>query len=53
MGILNRIFGRKEKEEKIRVEEKVEKETSIEIEEENVIDLGWHWSEKKQEWQMA
>jgi hypothetical protein len=51
MGILDRLFKRKKKEE-IKVEEKVE-EKPIEIDEENVINLGWYWSENKQEWQLA
>jgi hypothetical protein len=51
MGILDRLFKRKKKEE-IKVEEKVEEEP-IEIDEENVINLGWYWSENKQEWQLA
>ena len=51
MRILKRLFKRRKKEE-IKVEEKIE-EAPIEIDEENVIDLGWYWSENKQEWQMA
>ena len=54
MGFLDKLFGRKKKEEeKPKAEEKIEKEEApIEIEE-DVIDLGWYWSERKQEWQMA
>jgi hypothetical protein len=51
MGILDRLFKRKKREE-VKVEEKVEEEP-IEIDEENVINLGWYWSENKQEWQLA
>jgi putative ribosome biogenesis GTPase RsgA len=51
MGILDRLFKRKKKED-VKVEEKVEEEP-IEINEENVINLGWYWSENKQEWQLA
>ena len=52
MGFLDKLFGRKKKEE-LKAEEKIEKEeVPVEIEE-DVIDLGWYWSERKQEWQMA
>jgi len=51
MGILERLFKRKKKEE-VKVEEKVEEEP-IEIDEENVINLGWYWSDNRQEWQLA
>ena len=45
MGILSKLFGRKKKEE-VMVEEKVE-EPMPEPMEENVLDLGWYWSENK------
>jgi hypothetical protein len=51
MGIFEKLFKRKKKEE-VKIEEKVEEE-HIEIDEENVINLGWYWSENKQEWQLA
>ncbi len=52
MGILERLLRRKKREE-IKIEEKLEEPTPIEVDEENVINLGWYWSERKQEWQMA
>jgi Cdc6-like AAA superfamily ATPase len=52
MGFLKRIFRRKE-EEKIEIEGKMEEKQPIEINERNVINLGWYWSENKQEWQLA
>lgn len=52
MGLLKRIFGRK-KEERVETEEKTKEKQPIKIDEENVTNLGWHWSERKQEWQMA
>jgi hypothetical protein len=51
MGILERLFKRKKKEEP-KVEEEI-KEEPIKVDEENVINLGWYWSENKQEWQLA
>jgi len=51
MGILERLFKRKKKEEP-KVEEEI-KEEPIRIDEENVVNLGWYWSENKQEWQLA
>jgi len=51
MGLLSRIFGRKKKEE-VKVEEEVEEPTQ-EIIWEDVLDLGWYWSENKKEFQMA
>jgi hypothetical protein len=51
MGILDRLFKRKKKEEP-KVEEEI-KEEPIRIDEENIINLGWYWSENKQEWQLA
>jgi len=55
MGILEWLFGRKRREEEEVKEEKVGKiEFSVEEEvDEDVINLGWYWSERKQEWQMA
>jgi hypothetical protein len=53
MGLLSRLFRRNKEKEKIEVEEKVKDKAPIEIKEENIIDLGWYWSEQKQEWQMA
>ena len=54
MGFLDKLFGRKrKKKEESKAEEKIEKEeASVEIEE-DVINLGWYWSENKHEWQMA
>jgi hypothetical protein len=52
MGFLKRIFRRKE-EEKIEIEGKMEEKQPIEIDGRNVINLGWYWSERKQEWQLA
>lgn len=51
MGILEKLFGKK-REKKVEVEEILE-ETPIKIDEGSVLNLGWHWSENKQEWQMA
>jgi len=51
MGILERLFKRKKKEEP-KVEEEI-KEEPIRVDEENVVNLGWYWSENKQEWQLA
>jgi hypothetical protein len=51
MGILDRLFKRKKKEEP-KVEEEI-KEEPLRIDEENVVNLGWYWSENKQEWQLA
>jgi hypothetical protein len=53
MGLLSKIFGRKQKEEKIKVEEAVEEPISEPEISEDVIKLGLYWSETKQEWQMA
>jgi hypothetical protein len=47
MGILGRLF-KKEKEEEVQVEEEIEEPIT-----EDVLDLGWYSSEKKQELQMA
>ncbi len=53
MGILDRLLRRKKKEkEEVEVEEKVE-EAPVEVDEGNVVNIGWYWSEQKQEWQMA
>jgi hypothetical protein len=49
MGILSRIFGKKEE---VKVEEEIE-EPSPEPIAEDVLELGWCWSENRQEWQMA
>jgi hypothetical protein len=51
MGILERLFKRKKKGEP-KVEEEI-KEEPIRVDEENVVNLGWYWSENKQEWQLA
>jgi hypothetical protein len=51
MGLLSKIFGRKKKEEP-KVEETIEEPTP-EIIEEDVLNLGWYWSENKKEYQMA
>jgi hypothetical protein len=51
MGILERLFKRKKKEEP-KVEEEI-KEEPIRVDEENVVNLGWYWSKNKQEWQLA
>jgi hypothetical protein len=51
MGFLSRIFGKRKKEE-AKVEEIME-EPTVELIEEDVLDLGWYWSERKLEWQMA
>jgi hypothetical protein len=51
MGILERLFKKKKKEEP-KVEEEI-KEEPIRVDEENVVNLGWYWSENKQEWQLA
>jgi hypothetical protein len=51
MGILERLFKRKKKEEP-KVEEEI-KEEPIRVDEEDVVNLGWYWSENKQEWQLA
>ena len=51
MGILEKLFRRKKREE-TKVEEKTE-EQEPKLIEEDVLDLGWYWSERKQEWQMA
>jgi hypothetical protein len=51
MGFLSRIFGRRKKEE-AKVEE-VTEELAPELIEEDILDLGWYWSERKLEWQMA
>lgn len=52
MGFLDKLFRRKKGEkEEAKVEEKIEEEAEPQIE--NVVDLGWYWSENKQEWQMA
>jgi hypothetical protein len=51
MSFLNKLFKRKSGKE-VKVEEKVE-EKLVEVGEENIINLGWHWSENKQEWQLA
>jgi hypothetical protein len=45
------MFGKRKKEE-AKVEEIIEELTPEPIEE-DVLDLGWHWSERKLEWQMA
>jgi len=51
MGILSRLFRRK-KEKEPQVEDAIE-EPILKPEIEDVINLGWYWSERKQEWQMA
>jgi hypothetical protein len=51
MGIFEWLFKKRKKED-VKEEGKVE-ETPIEIDEENVVNLGWYWSENKQEWQLA
>jgi hypothetical protein len=51
MGFLSRIFGKRKREE-AKVEE-VTEEVALELIEEDVLDLGWYWSERKLEWQMA
>jgi len=51
MGILEKLFRRKKREE-TKVEEKTEEQEPEPIEE-DVLDLGWYWSERKVEWQMA
>jgi hypothetical protein len=52
MGLLNKIFRRKKKE-RLEVEETLEEPTpNLEIIE-DVLNLGWYWSENKKEWQMA
>jgi len=51
MEFLSRIFGKRKKEE-AKVKEIME-EPTVELIEEDVLDLGWYWSERKLEWQMA
>jgi hypothetical protein len=51
MGFLSRIFGKRKKEE-AKLEEIIEELTPEPIEE-DVLDLGLYWSERKLEWQMA
>jgi hypothetical protein len=52
MGLLNKILRRKKKE-RLEVEETLEEATpNLEIIE-DVLNLGWYWSENKKEWQMA
>jgi hypothetical protein len=51
MDFLRRIF-RKKKEEEVKAEETAE-EPEPEIVEGNVLDIGWYFSERKKEWQMA
>jgi hypothetical protein len=51
MEFLRKILRREKKEQKIK--ENIERsQKKIELEE-DVIDLGWHWSENKKEWQLA
>jgi hypothetical protein len=52
MDFLRRIFKRKKKEEEVKAEETAEK-PEPEILEGDVLDIGWYWSENKNEWQMA
>jgi hypothetical protein len=52
MGLLSRIFRRR-KEKEPQVEETIEELISEPEITEDIINLGWHWSERKQEWQMA
>jgi type IV secretory pathway TraG/TraD family ATPase VirD4 len=56
MGLLSRIFRRR-KEKEPQVEETIKEPISEPVSEpeitEDIINLGWHWSERKQEWQMA
>jgi hypothetical protein len=53
MGLLSKIFGKKKEEkEEVDVEETPE-ESLPEIIKEDTLDLGWYWSENKNEWQMA
>ena len=51
MGLLSKLFGRK-KEGEPKVEEKIEEPSSGSIEE-DILNLGWYWSENKNEFQMA
>jgi Cdc6-like AAA superfamily ATPase len=50
MEFLRKILGRKKEQKTKENVEKPQKEIELE---ENVIDLGWHWSENKKEWQLA
>jgi len=50
MRFLSKLFKRKEKEE-IKVEEIIEE--PIQETPEDVLNLGWYYSENKNEWQMA
>ncbi|MEM1558022.1 MAG: type IV secretion system DNA-binding domain-containing protein [Thermoproteota archaeon] len=50
MGLFKKIFGKKEEEPE--VEEKVE-EPIPEPVDEDVLNLGWYWSERRQEFQMV
>jgi len=49
MGILGRLFKKKEE---VKKEEEME-ESNPEPPAKDILDLGWYWSERKQEWQMA
>jgi len=51
MGIFEKLFGRKKKEEP-KVEEKTEEQEPEPIDG-DLLDLGWYWSGRKKEWQMA
>jgi hypothetical protein len=51
MKLFSKIFKKKEKEEDAKLEKNVEEPTPVI--EERVLDLGWHYSETKNEWQLA
>uniref|UniRef100_A0A7C3UCB3 Uncharacterized protein n=1 Tax=Geoglobus ahangari TaxID=113653 RepID=A0A7C3UCB3_9EURY len=55
MKFLKKIFGRKSEERELDLEEKVKEEFEPDEDfiDEDVIDLGWYWSENKKEWQLA
>jgi hypothetical protein len=52
MGLLSKIFRRR-KEKEPQVEETIKEPISEPEITEDIISLGWHWSERKQKWQMA
>jgi hypothetical protein len=52
MGLLSRIFRKKREKREVKVEETVEEPKPEPVAEE-VLDIGWYWSENKNEWQMA
>jgi hypothetical protein len=50
MEFLRKIFGKKSEERELELEERIEEENELY---EETLNLGWYWSERKLEWQMA